>query len=126
MARWLAQGWLRSIVSGRMRGKMNKSDRTAPGDQALRTRLYYGRPLTSRTKWVALKVSCVLGCVAGVAAVLLFADGIVFVIGLTVMAFFVGGLVELFALRYDSYRKEWELANGADSREGKTSSEPPT
>lgn len=54
---------------------------------------------------------------------LLFADGIVFVIGLTVMAFFVGGLFELFALRYDSYRNEWELANGEDPRKGKTSSE---
>lgn len=84
------------------------------GRKALRTRLYAGRPLTSRVKWLTIKVTYILACIAGVAAVLIFTDGIVLAIGLTVMAFFVGGLFELFALRYADYRKEWELANSTD------------
>jgi hypothetical protein len=92
---------------------MNESAYTAPtaGWKALRTRLYAGRSLTSRAKWLVIKAAYVLACIAGVAAVLIFTDGIVLAIGLTVMAFFVGGLFELFALRYEDYRREWELAN---------------
>jgi hypothetical protein len=71
-----------------------------------------GKPLTSRTKWLTIKVMYVIGCVAGVAAVLAFASGVVLAIGLTVMAFFVGGIFELFALRYQDYREDWEQANG--------------
>lgn len=70
-----------------------------------------GKPLTSRTKWLTIKVMYILGCVAGVAAVLVFASGVVLAIGLTVMAFFFGGLFELFALRYQDYHEEWEQAN---------------
>jgi hypothetical protein len=70
-----------------------------------------GKPLTSRTKWLTIKVMYVLGCVAGVAAVLVFASGVVLAIGLTVMAFFVGGIFELFALRYQDYCEDWEQAN---------------
>lgn len=71
-----------------------------------------GKPLTSRSKWLTIKVMYVIGCVAGVAAVLVFASGVVLAIGLTVMAFFVGGIFELFALRYQDYREDWEQANG--------------
>jgi len=70
-----------------------------------------GKPLTSRAKWLTIKVMYVLGCVAGVAAVLVFTNGVVLAIGLTVMAFFVGGIFELFTLRYQDYREEWEQAN---------------
>jgi hypothetical protein len=96
---------------------MNESAHTAPtaGRKALRTRLYAGRPLTSRAKWLTIKTVYVLACIAGVAAVLIFTEGIVLAIGLTVMAFFVGGLFELFALRYEDYRREWELANSEDT-----------
>lgn len=84
---------------------------TSTGRQSVRTRLYAGRPLTSRAKWLVIKTAYVLACIVGVAAVLILTDGLAMAIGLTVMAFFVGGLFELFALRYDHYRKEWEVAN---------------
>jgi len=70
-----------------------------------------GKPLTSRAKWLTIKLMYVLGCAAGLAAVLVFARGVVLAIGLTVVAFFIGGLFELFALRYQDYREEWEQAN---------------
>jgi uncharacterized membrane protein len=70
-----------------------------------------GKPLTSRTKWMTIKVAYVLGCAVGVVAVLALTSGVVLAIGLTVMAFFVGGLFELFSLTYQAYREEWELAN---------------
>jgi membrane protein YdbS with pleckstrin-like domain len=70
-----------------------------------------GKPLTSRAKWLTIKVIYVLGCVVGVAAVLAFASGVVLAIGLTVMAFFIGGIFELFALRYRDYREDWDQAN---------------
>lgn len=95
---------------------MNEAARTTPnaGQKARRTRLYAGRPLTSRAKWLAMKMAYILACIAGVVAVLIFTDGIALAIGLTVMALFVGGLFELFALRYDDYREEWEEANAKD------------
>ena len=99
---------------------MNESAHTPPdsGGQARRSRLYAGRPLTSRAKWLAMKVAYVLACVVGVTAVLMFTDGIVLAIGLTIMAFFVGGLFELFALRYGDYRREWETANQPSGEDG--------
>lgn len=75
---------------------------------------FQGKRLTSRAKWLTIKVVYVLACIAGVIAVLMFTHGFVLAIGLTVMAFFVGGLLELFALRYEDYREEWGLANGPD------------
>ena len=96
---------------------MNESAHTAPtaGRKALRTRLYAGRPLTSRAKWLTIKTVYVLACIAGVAPVLISTSGIVLAIGVTLMAFFVGGLFELFVLRYEDYRREWELANSEDT-----------
>ncbi|MDQ3724802.1 MAG: hypothetical protein M3335_02745 [Actinomycetota bacterium] len=96
---------------------MNKPDNTAPNEKPLRTRLYYGRPLTSKAKWVGFKILYVLFCAIGVVAVLMFTEGIVQAVGLTIMAFFVGGLFEVFTMRYDNYRREWELVNRNDSRD---------
>ncbi len=73
-----------------------------------------GKQLTSRTKWLTIKVLYVLGCVAGVAVVVVFTSGAVLAVGLTVMAFFIGGIFELFALRYHDYREEWEQANNSE------------
>jgi len=56
-------------------------------------------------------VAYVLACVVGVLIVLMFTHGAILAIGLTVMAFFVGGFLELFSLRYETYQREWELAN---------------
>ena len=96
---------------------MNSSAHTVPTAcrKALRTRLYAGRPLVSRARWAAIKTVYVLTCIAGVVVVLTLTDGIVFAIGLTVMAFLVGGFFELLALKYADYRKEWELSNGEDA-----------
>ena len=85
--------------------------------RALRKRLYGGRPLTSRAKWITLKILSVLFCIVGVVGVLKFTDGIAKAIGLTIMAFFVGGLIELFTSRYDDYRAEWEMANREEEPE---------
>jgi hypothetical protein len=118
LAPWLALGSQSFIAELKERdGSMNNSAHTAPTSnrKALRTRLYAGKPLTSRAKWLIMKIAYVLACLAGVAAVLTFADGVILAIGLTVMAFFVGGIFELFALRYDDYRREWELANGGEA-----------
>jgi hypothetical protein len=53
-----------------------------------------------------------LACAAGAIAVLEFTHGIWLAIGLTVAAFFVGHIPELFLeFRYSTYRDEWELAN---------------
>lgn len=67
--------------------------------------------MTSHTKWLTIKVMYVLGCVVGVVAVLMFASGVVLAIGLTIVAFFIGGIFELFTLRYQDYREDWEQAN---------------
>jgi hypothetical protein len=96
---------------------MNKPDDTASSGKPLRTRLYYGRPLTSKAKWVGFKILYVLFCVIGVVVVLVFTEGIVQAIGLTIMAFFVGGLFEVFTMRYDNYRREWELVNREDPQD---------
>jgi hypothetical protein len=41
-------------------------------------------------------------------------------IGLTVMAFFVGGLFEVFFFsKYRTYRKEWEAANNLSGEDGR-------
>lgn len=80
--------------------------------QGWKLRRLQGKPLTSRTKWLAIKTTYILACVLGVIAVFMFTHGLVLAIGLTVMAFFVGGFIELFALRYKDYRDEWEQING--------------
>jgi fatty acid desaturase len=95
-----------------MSNSTNKSD----GVSRWKIRRLQGRPLTSRSKWLAIKVGYVLACIAGVIAVVLFTHGIVLAIGLTVMAFFVGGFLELFALRYGDYLDEWNQANPAEPR----------
>jgi len=84
------------------------------GIRAMIDRSLQGKPLTSRAKWLTIKVLYVLGCVAGVAAVVVFTSGAVLAVGLTVMAFFIGGIFELFALRYQDYREEWEQANNSE------------
>ena len=83
-------------------------------DRDLRRRLR-GKPLTSRIKWMLGQGAYIAGCVVALIAVLRFADGIWRAIGLTVVAFFAGGIFEvLIDFRYGNYRKEWELANGPD------------
>ena len=72
---------------------------------------FHGKPLTSRTQWLAIKGAYIIGCAAGVVAVLMFTHGFVLAIGLTIMAFFVGGFLEFFALRYSDYLDEWKQAN---------------
>jgi len=91
-----------------------KSASQSTNKQGRKLRRLRGKPLTSRTKWLTLKAAYVLACVVGVIAVLMLTHGLILAIGLTVMAFFLGGLLELFSLRYRDYRKEWELANSAD------------
>jgi hypothetical protein len=93
--------------------------------KAWRKQIYVGLPLTSRAKWLTIKVLYILFCIAGVVGVLKFTDGTAKAIGLTVMAFFVGGLIELFALRYDKYRAEWEMANSGEEPEGEASQPTP-
>jgi len=57
----------------------------------------------------------VLACVAAAVAVLMFLDGVWLAVGLTAVAFFAGGIFEvLIDFRYGNYKREWELANGAD------------
>lgn len=90
---------------------MGESTHKLPDKQSWKLRRLRGRPLTSRSKWLAIKAAYVLACVVGVVVVLMFTHGAVLAIGLTVMAFFVGGFLELFSLRYEDYQREWELAN---------------
>lgn len=90
-------------------------DRDPGGTQSWKIRWLQGRPLNSRTKWLAIKMVYVLACVLGVIAVFIFTHGVVLAIGLTVMAFFVGGFIELFALRYSDYLDEWKQANPSDN-----------
>lgn len=70
-----------------------------------------GKPLTSRRKWIGITLIYVAGCVVGAFLVLTFLSGVALAIGLTIVAFFAGGLFELFGERYSNYRKEWEAAN---------------
>jgi hypothetical protein len=59
----------------------------------------------------------VLACAVGVILVLQFTEGVWLAIGLTVIAFFVGHIPELFVeFRYSKYREEWELANNRSDR----------
>jgi len=71
------------------------------------------------------QVAYIAACIAVFIVVLRFADGIWLAIGLTVVAFFAGGIFEvLIDFRYGNYRKEWELANGPDlSAEGPNNEE---
>jgi membrane protein YdbS with pleckstrin-like domain len=98
---------------------MERSVPQSPNRQSRKLRRLRGKPLTSRAKWLTLKVAYILACVIGVVVVLMFTHGLVLAVGLTVMAFFAGGLLELFALRYRDYHKEWELANGGDFEPGR-------
>jgi membrane protein YdbS with pleckstrin-like domain len=70
-----------------------------------------GRPLTSRAKWLTISALWIMGCVAGLLAVLLLADGIWIAIGLTIVAFFFGEWLVHLPDTYGKYRREWELAN---------------
>lgn len=94
-----------------MNEAMSNSTSESGDTPSWKIRRLKGRPLTSRTKWLTIKVAYVLACIAGVIAVLMFTHGFVLAIGLTIMAFFVGGFLELFALRYSDYLDEWEQAN---------------
>lgn len=88
-------------------------------DRELRRRLR-GKPLVPRAKWIAGQTAYILGCIAALIMVLRFADGIWLAIGLIVVAFFAGGIFEVVTdFRYGNYRKEWELANGADIEAGR-------
>jgi fatty acid desaturase len=83
-------------------------------DRELRKRLR-GKPLVPRVKWILGQVAYIAACIAALAVVLRFADGIWLAVGLTVVAFFAGGIFEVVTdFRYKNYRQEWELANGPD------------
>jgi hypothetical protein len=83
-------------------------------ESSWKLRRLQGRPLTSRGKWLTIKAIYIVACIVGVIAVLMFTHGLVLAIGLAIMAFFIGGFLELFALRYDDYQGEWKQANRAD------------
>jgi hypothetical protein len=84
----------------------------APGevDQSLS-----GKKLTSRRTWLLWKVLYVGFCLTGTAAVLFFADGILLIGGVIAMAFFVGGLYEVFFhTSYDGYEADWRATNDGE------------
>lgn len=107
-------GRYRSVVLLAVSMPVNKPDSRSADQHGRKIRRLRGKPLTSRSKWLTIKVLYFLGCIAGVVAVLVFTSGIWLAIGLTVMAAFVGGLFELFALSYGDYRRDWEVANSSD------------
>lgn len=81
-----------------------------------RVRILRGKRLRSRAEWLVAPTAFVLGCVGAVVAVLSFTDGIWMVIGLMIAAFFAGHIPEVLTdLRYEKYRREWEIANGPDA-----------
>ena len=83
-------------------------------DRELRKRLR-GKPLVPRAKWMLGQAAYIAACVAALVVVLRFADGIWLAVGLTIVAFFAGGIFEVVTdFRYKNYRQEWELANGSD------------
>lgn len=71
-----------------------------------------GKRLRPRPVYLLGPMAYVAACVIGVVIVLRFTDGLELAIGLTVAAFFVGHIPELFIeFKYSRYREEWELAN---------------
>lgn len=61
------------------------------------------------------QVAYICACIAAATAALVLLEGMWLAVALTVIAFFAGGIFEvLIDFRYEKYREEWELANGAD------------
>jgi hypothetical protein len=83
-------------------------------DRELRKRLR-GRRLVPQTLWMLGQAAYIVACIAAFIAVLRVADGLWLAVGLTVVAFFAGGIFEVLTdFHYSNYRQEWELANGLD------------
>jgi hypothetical protein len=96
--------------------KGEKTDLSAK-DLAQRRERLRSKPLRSWPVYLLGPMAYVVACVVAVILVVQFTEGFWLAIGLTVVAFFVGHIPELFLeFKYSSYREEWKLVNGRSDK----------